>query len=181
MEVYMPATIQYSRQGRHAPQEPAIAQLDINDIRNRVDEVLNRLSAQLIGRVSDVKADALDSKRDVATQDLQNKVASFGQIAAGLAIIDSACLPAAGAGYGSTVTVRDVRTNQVDQYTLMVGSLVDIETQQVSLASPIGQALLGKCEGDEIVVTAPHRRARMLVTKVVTLMDKLEENETHAP
>ena len=163
----MQATIERGRE--------TVEPVDINDIRNRVDEALNRLGAQLIARVSDVKPDAADAERDPVTRALQDNVATFGQIAAGLAIIDAECLPAVGAGYGSTVSVRDLDTNERDQYTLMVGSLVDIDTQQVSLASPIGQALLGKCEGEITTVVTPHKRSRLLITKVVTLMSKLGE------
>ena len=129
----------------------------LDDIRNRVADILNRLAA-----------------RNSASSEQQEKVAAFGQIAAGLAIVDAECLPPMGAGYGSTVFVRDVDTGETEQYTLMVGSLVDIDTQQVSLASPIGQALVGHCEGDEVAVVTPHRRSRLLITKVVTLLDKLD-------
>ena len=162
-------------QGTIERRREAARPVDMTDIRNRVDEALNRLGAQLIARVSDVKPGDADAERDPVTRELQDKVATFGQIAAGLAIIDAECLPAVGAGYGSTVSVRDLDTSEPDHYTLMVGSLVDIDTQQVSLASPIGQALLGRREGDVTTVITPHKRSRLLITKVVTLINKLGE------
>lgn len=99
----------------------------------------------------------------------------LGQIAAGLAVVDPESLPGQGAGYGSRVTVRDVATGETDEYTLMVGTLVDIDANQVSLASPIGLALLGKVAGDEITVTTPQKKARLVVTRVITLMQLLDD------
>lgn len=153
--------------------------LDLAAVRARVDEVLNRLGARLIGRLSDIDpAAGIDAKGlDPVTATLQTRVARFGQIAAGLAVIDAECLPARGAGFGSIVTVENVATGEREEYMLMVGSLVDIDANQVSLASPIGQALLGRAEGDEIEISTPHRQVRACVTRVITLMHLLADNE----
>jgi transcription elongation GreA/GreB family factor len=144
--------------------------LDITEIRARVGELLNRLSTRLI---RDMTAS------DPATHELplQQAIARLGQIAAGLAIVDEECLPANGAGYASTVTVRDLDSGQKNEYVLMVGSLVDIEANQVSLASPIGQALLGRSPGERTSFSAPTRRVRLQILSVTTLAEFLAELE----
>jgi transcription elongation GreA/GreB family factor len=150
------------------------AVVDLKDLRVRIDETLNRVGAQLIGQVSVSRGGQPGPSRDPALQELQARVALLGQLAAGLAAIDADSLPPAGAGFGSRVTVSNLDTGEADEYVLMVGSLVDIDANQVSLASPIGRALLGRAAGDEVVVDAPNKRGRLLVTNVVTLMDMLE-------
>ncbi len=156
--------------------------LDLHALRARVGDLLNQLGASLMRRVSrngsGVAAESAPT--DAATAALQKRVSRLGQIAAGLAVVDPECLPAHGAGYGSVVTVQDVSTRETDEYMLMVGSLVDIDANQVSLASPIGQALLGKVAGDEITVTTPQKRTRLLVKRVVTLLKLLEDDELRA-
>jgi transcription elongation factor GreA len=112
---------------------------------------------------------------DVVRTKVSSILNHLGQIAAGLAVVDPESLPGQGAGYGSRVTVRDVATGETDEYTLMVGTLVDIDANQVSLASPIGLALLGKVAGDEITVTTPQKQARLVVTRVITLMQLLDD------
>jgi transcription elongation factor GreA len=115
------------------------------------------------------------SDLDVVRTKVSSILNHLGQIAAGLAVVDPESLPGQGAGYGSRVTVRDVATGETDEYTLMVGTLVDIDANQVSLASPIGLALLGKVAGDEITVTTPQKQARLVVTRVITLMQLLDD------
>ena len=115
------------------------------------------------------------SDLDVVRTKVSSILNHLGQIAAGLAVVDPESLPGQGAGYGSRVTVRDVATGETDEYTLMVGTLVDIDAKQVSLASPIGLALLGKVAGDEITVTTPQKQARLVVTRVITLMQLLDD------
>ena len=159
---------------RRAGSAASTTVVDLNDLRARIDETLNRVGAQLIGRVSDLRGGQPAPSSDPALQQLQAWVALLGQFAAGLAVVDADSLPPSGAGFGSRVTVTDPDTGEVDEYVLMVGSLVDIDANQVSLASPIGQALLGRTPGDEVIVDAPNKRGRLLVTNVVTLMDMLE-------
>ena len=156
--------------------------LDLHALRTRVGDLLNQLGARMIRRVSKNGSglDVESATTNEAPTALQNRVSRLGQIAAGLAVVDPECLPAHGAGYGSVVTVKDVSTGETDEYMLMVGSLVDIDANQVSLASPIGQALLGKVAGDEIKVTTPHKEARLVVTRVVTLIKLLEDEVTCA-
>ena len=148
------------------------------ELRPRLSELLNRLGAR-IGRISEQQRQGQPtaSEADAITQQLQTSLAMLGQLAAGLALVDAEMLPAEGAGFGSTVTLRDQDTREVAEYTLMVGSLVDLEANQVSLASPIGQALLGCVPGDEISIITPQRPRHLQVVGVQTLKDLLESNE----
>ena len=136
--------------------------IDLVELRAQVGDLLNRLAA------------------NPATDEIKARIAFLGQIAAGLAIVDPECLPPEGAGYGSKVTVRNVKTGATDEYTLMVGSLVDINANQVSLASPIGQALLGARADDEVTIHTPTRPVTLRVIAVQTLMEQMEANEASA-
>jgi hypothetical protein len=144
--------------------------LDISDIRARVDGALNRLSARLVGRMSDPAQNGDELP-------LQLAISKLGQIAAGLTTVDPECLPKWGAGYGSTVVVENLHTRQRDTYLLMVGSLVDIDADQVSLASPIGQALLGRAAGEQVSIDTPYKSVDLRIISVTSLMDWLESGE----
>lgn len=140
----------------------AFTMIDLSEIRTQVDEKLNRLAA------------------DPTSTEIRAHIAFLGQVAAGLAFIDAESLPAEGAGFGSRVTVQDVISGAQHEYVLMVGALVDIDANQVSLASPMGQALLGRMPGDEIAFTTPHKQVKLRVTEVTTLLDQLEGDEVRA-
>ena len=77
-------------------------------------------------------------------------------------------------GFGSRVTVLDVAND--DEYTFVItaGDFIDLDAGQVSLASPIGQGLLGAGEGEEVTVKLPVGDRRYKVLKLKTLPQQLE-------
>jgi transcription elongation factor GreA len=77
-------------------------------------------------------------------------------------------------GFGSRVTVRDLRTKDEETYTLVFGDYIDVDTGQISLASPLGQSLLGKKIGDEISLQLPRGERRLKIKSLTTLPEMLE-------
>ncbi len=57
--------------------------------------------------------------------------------------------------YGATVELEDMDTGDMKKYTLLGPDEADPIKGSISILSPVGQALLGKEEGDDIVVDAP--------------------------
>jgi len=148
------------------------------ELKTRIGDRLNQLSVTLMARVAERMVARDDGTPDDLDAKLQARIRLLGQLAAGLAIAPAELLPEEGAGYGSTVTVEDLETKEQSKYLLMVGSLVDIDAGQVSLASPIGQALLGRTIGETVTVELPQRELRVRILEVVTLgefLDSLEQ------
>jgi transcription elongation factor GreA len=86
-----------------------------------------------------------------------------------LSKIDLAEIPSDRVGFGSRVTVRDVKTKEDEMYTLVFGDYIDIETGQISMASPLGQTLLGKQVGDEVTLQLPRGSRTLKITELTTL------------
>lgn len=57
--------------------------------------------------------------------------------------------------FGATVTLCDVENDKEVTYQIVGVDEADIEHNKVSVSSPIARALIGKSEGDEVVVHAP--------------------------
>jgi transcription elongation factor GreA len=57
--------------------------------------------------------------------------------------------------FGSTVTMEDSNTGKKITYQLVGPCESDLERNRISVTSPIGKALIGKCIGDEISVKTP--------------------------
>lgn len=57
--------------------------------------------------------------------------------------------------FGSTVRIEDLQTNDVTRYRLVGPYEADVQAGTISVASPLGRALIGKEEGDEIKVQTP--------------------------
>jgi transcription elongation factor GreA len=86
-----------------------------------------------------------------------------------LSKIDLSEIPADRVGFGSRVTVTDLRTREEVTYTLVFGDYIDIETGQVSMASPLGQTLLGRQVGDEVALQLPRGERTLRINELVTL------------
>jgi transcription elongation factor GreA len=86
-----------------------------------------------------------------------------------LSNIDLSAIPNDRVGFGSRVQVRDLRTKDEETYTLVFGDYIDIDTGQISLASPLGQTLLGKQVGDEVVLRLPRLERKLRIESLTTL------------
>ena len=86
-----------------------------------------------------------------------------------LSKIDLSEIPADRVGFGSRVTVTDMRTREEVTYTLVFGDYIDIETGQISMASPLGQTLLGRQVGDEVALQLPRGERTLRINELVTL------------
>lgn len=86
-----------------------------------------------------------------------------------LSKVDLSAIPADRVGFGSRVTVKDLRTKERETYTLVFGDYIDLDTGQISLASPLGQTLLGKRVGDEVALKLPRGERKLRIEELTTL------------
>jgi transcription elongation factor GreA len=74
-------------------------------------------------------------------------------------------------GLGSTVKVLDLDTDAETTYRLVVPEVADLERGLISVASPIGQSLMGGEEGDEVEATIPAGTRRLEILELRTIHD----------
>jgi transcription elongation factor GreA len=68
--------------------------------------------------------------------------------------------------FGATVEIEDMETGDVKKYTLLGPDEADHTNGTISVQSPVGKALLGKSEGDEITVDAPRGKIEYEILSV---------------
>ena len=85
--------------------------------------------------------------------------------------IDLDEIPADRVGFGSKVEVLDLDDEVTETYTLAFGDVINLENSEISMASPIGKALLGKSDGEEAEVTLPGGRVRYRILSLATIHD----------
>lgn len=107
-------------------------------------------------------------------QFVQARLNHLTQRANELSKIDPSAIAADRVGFGSKVTLRDTNTGDVVEYMLVFGDFIDLDSNQISIASPIGRALLGRAEGDEVVVNLPRGDRTYRITELVTLPQMVE-------
>ncbi|HSJ05368.1 MAG TPA: GreA/GreB family elongation factor [Longimicrobiales bacterium] len=143
-------------------------------LRDEVADVLERLSRHVAAQAAwAARSSGFDPSP--RTPDIQEEVRFLGQVVAAWADVPADALPPRGAGFGSTVLVEDLDRGLRETFTLMAGPLLDIDAGQVSLASPVGHALLAAAPGDTVSVAAPQRLRRLRVLSVRSLHDRVAE------
>jgi transcription elongation factor GreA len=86
--------------------------------------------------------------------------------------IDLSKIPTDRAAYGSSVVLFDVEKEEKVTYKLVTSEESDPENGLISTVSPIGQALMGKEEGDEIKVKTPNGWRNFEVARLTTIHDQ---------
>ena len=89
--------------------------------------------------------------------------------------IDISKIPTDRAAYGSTVVLYDLDKDDKVTYQLVTSEESAPESGKISTVSPIGQALMGKQEGDAIKVKTPTGIRNFEIARLTTIHDK--ENE----
>jgi len=82
------------------------------------------------------------------------------------AVLDSADVPSDVITLQSRVEVLDLVTGQRDQYRLVLPSDAKVASNRISVLAPLGTALLGYREGDEVSWRMPGGVRRLLVERV---------------
>ncbi len=88
-----------------------------------------------------------------------------------LSSIDISQIPSDKVGLGSRVVVRDEKTREKEVYHMVFGDALELLDGHVTMASPIGRALLGKAVGDEIVLRLPDATRRLKLIELLTIHD----------
>jgi len=86
--------------------------------------------------------------------------------------IDISKIPTDSIAYGSTVVLFDLEKQEKVTYELLTSEESDPDKGKISTVSPIGQALMGKEEGDEIKVKTPTGWRNFEISRMRTIHDK---------
>ncbi len=86
---------------------------------------------------------------------LQGRIGELEYKLANADIIDPDNIPKDKAVFGCTVILENIDTGEEIEYQLVGPEESDIDQGRISVASPLGRAIVGKEPGDEISITAP--------------------------
>lgn len=86
--------------------------------------------------------------------------------------IDVSKIPTDSVAYGSTVVLYDTDKEEKVTYELVTSEESDPASGKISTVSPIGSALMGKEEGDEVKVKTPTGWRNFEISRLTTIHDK---------
>lgn len=102
---------------------------------------------------------------------VQARLGQLGSRLAKLSQIDVTQIAADSVGLGSRVVVVDQDTKERETYHFVFGDSLEFEDGHVTMASPIGRAMLGKKKGDVVLLKLPARTRKLKITELVTIHD----------
>jgi transcription elongation factor GreA len=151
----------------------------LDDLKQQLDDEIERLTHELQVTLpaairkavehGDLRENSEYKSALERQQFVQARLNHLTRRRAELSKIDLAEIPNDRVGFGSRVTVKDLRTKDEETYTLVFGDFIDLDTGQISLASPLGQTLLGKRVGDEVALTLPRGERKLRIQELTTL------------
>jgi transcription elongation factor GreA len=101
---------------------------------------------------------------------VQARIAMLQQRVADISLINLDKIPHGKAAFGSTVHVKE-QNGTATVYQLVMPEDADVDKGLISTSSPIGRALIGKEEGDEVDVITPNGKRSFEIVKLVTVHD----------
>ena len=155
----------------------------LDEIRERIEgeieKLTHELNVELPDRIS--KAVELGDLRENAEYKsalerqgfVRARIGHLGQRASELSKIDVNAMPADRCGFGSKIRLMDYGLGEEVSFTIVAGDFMDLDSGQISLASPIGRGLLGSKEGEELTITLPVGERKFKVLELKTLPQQL--------
>ena len=152
-------------------------------ISDEVESLTRELNVELPDRIK--KAAELGDLREnseykSALERQQFVQARIGHLAwrmSELSKIDVNDIPSDRVGFGSTVRVLNVATDEETTFTIVAGDYIDLDAGHISLDSPLGRGLLGAREGDDVDITLPAGERRFRVIELTTLPEQLLDGD----
>jgi len=106
-------------------------------------------------------------------QFVQARLGHLHQRLSKLSSIDPSQIPPDKVGLGSRVVVEDKKSKVRETYHLVFGDAIEFEDGHVTMASPIGRALLGKAVGEDVMLRLPTVTRQLLVVELFTIHDEM--------
>jgi transcription elongation factor GreA len=100
------------------------------------------------------------------------RVVQLSQRISDLQSVDMSKIPTDRIAYGSRVVLFDLDADEEVRYHLVTSEESDPENGKISTVSPIGQALMGKEEGDEVKVKTPKGWRNFEIKRLATIHDQ---------
>jgi transcription elongation factor GreA len=102
---------------------------------------------------------------------VQARIIHLKERLSGLSMVNLGGIPRDRAGFGSTVVLEDVDSGEEKTYFLVLPEEVDAAAGKISVRSPVGQAIVGRQEGDEVSIRTPAGERHYVVGTLRTLHD----------
>jgi len=157
----------------------------LSDIKTKLQSELDDLESELrVHLPKEIKralefGDLRENSEYRAALDRQNvvkaRIVELRQRISEIASIDLSKISRDKAGYGSSLVLFDGEKDEEVTYRLVTPEESDPQQGLISTTSPVGRSLMGKEEGDEVVVRTPAGARNFEIKRLTTIHDQVEK------
>ena len=158
------------------------------DIRQRLEAELDELDTELrVHLPKEIKralefGDLRENAEYRAALDRQEmvkaRISQLRQRLREVASIDLSRVPHDKAAYGSTLVLYDAERDEEVTYRLVTPEESAPQDGLISTTSPVGRSLMGKEEGDEVVVRTPAGARNFEIRRLITIHERTKEENS---
>ncbi len=155
-----------------------------SDIKTKLQTELDGLESELrVHLPKEIKralefGDLRENSEYRAALDRQNvvkaRIVELRQRISEIASIDLSKISQDKAGYGSTLLLFDAEKDEEVTYRLVTPEESDPQQGLISTTSPVGRSLMGKEEGDEVIVRTPAGARNFEIKRLTTIHDEIK-------
>jgi transcription elongation factor GreA len=156
------------------------------DIKAKLQTELDELESELrVHLPKEIKralefGDLRENSEYRAALDRQNvvkaRIVELRQRISEISSIDLSKISRDKAGYGSMLVLYDAEKDEEVTYRLVTPEESDPQQGLISTTSPVGRSLMGKEEGDEVVVRTPAGARNFEVKRLTTIHDQPDQS-----
>ena len=136
---------------------------------NNLKDIERPKSSEAIAEARD-KGDLSENAEYDAAKEAQGmlelQISKLEKILSNARIINESQLDVSKVLVLSTVEVKNVETEQKMKYTLVAQTEADLRTGKISVDSPIGKGLLGKCVGEVANISVPNGSIKLEIISI---------------
>jgi transcription elongation factor GreA len=154
--------------------EVGMSQL-VNDLRVLLSDEMERRADELVSLLAETLSSNGNGTENEHVSAVQDRIRIVGALIASLNGTDPASVARGRVGLGSVVRVRDLDSYETQTFTIVPIDLVDGTENRVTLASPVGQAIMGARPGDTVDISTPSHSRSVSIEHVTTIWDSLNE------
>jgi transcription elongation factor GreA len=157
------------------------------DIKRRLQSDLDELESELrVHLPKEIKralefGDLRENSEYRAALDRQNvvkaRIVELRQRISEISSIDLKRIPIGKASYGTTLVLYDAERDEEVTYRLVTPEESDPQKGLISTISPVGKSLMGKEEGDEVLVRTPAGARNFEIRQLTTLHDQKDPSD----
>jgi len=143
-----------------------------NHLHKELENLKKVIRPRVIKAIEEARAhgDISENAEFVAAKEQQSfvetKIREIEQKLANSEIIDNLNLPNGKVGFGSVVTLENLNNGGQVTYQIVGPDESDISSGKISIASPLGKALIGKTVEDEVKVQTPGGAKSYTILKI---------------